>query len=111
MRDHLERVIFIDETSLKTNMTKAAGWAPSGARLIDHAPGGHWNTQTFIAAAARPDRCHGIIHGAMDKETFEVYVEGILAPTLRPGDVVVLDNLPVHRSGMCQPHLSHCWFN
>jgi len=113
MRDHLERLIFIDETSLKTNMTKAAGWAPSGARLIDHAPGGHWNTQTFIAGL-RHDRIDatGIINGAMDKETFELYVEGILAPTLRPGDVVVLDNLPAHRSAKAAATLKEigAWF-
>jgi len=99
MCDHLERLVFIDETSLKTNMTKAAGWAPEGARLIDHAPGGHWNTQTFIAGL-RHDKIDatGIISGPMDKEMFDLYVEGILAPTLRPGDVVILDNLPAHRS-------------
>ena len=50
MRNHLERLAFIDETSLKTNMLKTTGWAPVGQRLIDHTPFGHWNTQTFIAA-------------------------------------------------------------
>lgn len=113
MRDHLDRLVFIDETSLKTNMTKATGWAPVGDRLVDHAPAGRWNTQTFIAGLrplgrfafadrlpARHDRIDatGIINGAMDKDMFDLYVEGILAPTLRPGDVVILDNLPVHRS-------------
>jgi transposase len=113
MRNHLERLVFLDETSLKTNMTKAAGWAPSGARLIDHAPGGHWNTQTFIAGL-RHDRIDatGIINGAMDKEAFELYVEGILAPTLRPGDVVVLDNLPAPRSAEAAATLKEigAWF-
>ena len=99
MRDHLERLVFIDETSLKTNMIEAAGWAPEGTRLIDHTPGGHWNTQTFIAAL-RHDKIDatGIISGPMDKKMFDLYVEGILAPTLRSGDVVILDNLPAHRS-------------
>ena len=99
MRDHLERLVFIDETSLKTNMIKAAGWAPEGTRLIDHTPGGHWNTQTFIAAL-RHDKIDatGIISGPMDKKMFDLYVEGLLAPTLRSGDVVILDNLPAHRS-------------
>jgi len=88
MRDHLERLVFIDETSLKTNMTKAHGWAPVGDRLIDHAPAGRWNTQTFIAGL-RHDRIDatGIISGAMDKDMFDLWVEGILAPTLRAGDV------------------------
>jgi transposase len=99
MRDHLDRLVFIDETSLKTNMTKATGWAPVGDRLVEHAPAGRWNTQTFIAGL-RLDRIDatGIINGAMDKDMFDLYVEGILAPTLRPGDVVILDNLPGHRS-------------
>lgn len=113
MRDHLERLVFIDETALKTNMTKAAGWAPQGTRLIDHAPGGHWNTQTFIAGL-RHDRIDatGIISGPMDKEMFDLYVEGILAPTLRPGDVVILDNLPVHRSTVAANILKEigAWF-
>ena len=55
MRNLLPRIGFIDETSLTTNMAKTTGWRPKGARLIDHAPFGHWNTQTFIAAL-RHDR-------------------------------------------------------
>ena len=50
MANHLERLVFIDETSIKTNMVKTTGWAPRGQRLVDHAPFGHWRTQTFIAA-------------------------------------------------------------
>lgn len=86
-------------------MTKVSGWACVGDRLIDHAPAGRWNTQTFIAGlrplgrfayanrlSAMHDRIDatGIISGAMDKDLFDLYVEGILAPTLRPGDVVIL---------------------
>ena len=52
MAKMLERLVFIDETSLKTNLVKTTGWAPVGARLIDHAPFGHWQTQTFIAGLA-----------------------------------------------------------
>lgn len=55
MARHLERLAFIDETSLKTNMAKTTGWAPRGQRLVDHAPFGHWRTQTFIGAL-RHDR-------------------------------------------------------
>ena len=55
MRNMLTRLAFIDETSLKTNMAKTTGWSPCGARLIDHAPFGHWQTQTFITAL-RHDR-------------------------------------------------------
>ena len=80
-------------------MTKARGWAPFGDRLIDHVPAGRWTTQTFIAGL-RHDRIDatGVINGAMDREMFDLYVESILAPTLRAGDVVILDNLPAHKS-------------
>ncbi len=53
MANHLERLAFIDETSVKTNMAKTTGWAQRGQRLVDHAPFGHWRTQTFIAALRR----------------------------------------------------------
>ena len=99
MRSALTRLGFIDETSLKTNMAKTTGWSPKGARLVDHAPFGHWNTQTFIAAL-RHDRLDApwVIDGAMNRELFELYVETQLAPTLRPGDVIILDNLSSHKS-------------
>jgi len=99
MRNHLEKLAFIDETSLKTNMIKTSGWAPVGQRLIDHAPFGHWNTQTFIAAL-RYDRLDApwVIKGAMNRDLFNAYVETQLAPTLRRGDVVILDNLSSHKS-------------
>lgn len=106
MANFLHRLAFIDETSLKTNMIKLTGWAPSGARLIDHAPFGHWNTQTFIAAL-RHDRLDApwVIKGAMDREAFDLYIETQLAPTLAPGDVVILDNLNVHKSAASQETL------
>ena len=113
MRNHLERLIFIDETSLKTNMTKTCGWTQLGDRLIEHTPARRWNTQTFIAGL-RHDRIDatGVMHGAMDREMFELYVEGILAPTLREGDVVILDNLPAHKSAVAQKILKDigAWF-
>ena len=54
MRNMLTRLAFIDETSLKTNMAKTTGWSACGARLVDHAPFGHWKTQTFLAAHRSP---------------------------------------------------------
>ena len=82
----LERLVFIDETSLKTNLVKTTGWAPVGKRLVDHAPSGHWHTQTFIAGLG----CDGnvapwLLDGAMNRDSFETYVEHVLAPALRPG--------------------------
>ena len=99
MRNMLTRLAFIDETSLKTNMAKTTGWAERGTRLVDHAPFGHWHTQTFIAAL-RHDRLDApwVIDGAMNREFFDLYVETQLAPTLHKGDVVILDNLATHRS-------------
>lgn len=99
MARHLERLAFINETSVKTNMAKATGWAPCGQRLVDHAPFGHWRTQTFVAAL-RHDRLDApwVIDGAMNAEMFALYIETQLAPTLRPGDVVILDNLSSHKN-------------
>jgi hypothetical protein len=95
----LDRLVFIDETSLKTNMVKTTGWAPVGDRLVDHAPFGRWRTQTFIVAL-RHDRIDApwVIDGAINREIFDRYVETQLVPTLRRGDVVILDNLSSHKS-------------
>lgn len=99
MRRMPGRLVFVDETSVKTNMTPLRGRAPLGERLIADAPFGKWHTQTFIAGL----RCGGliapwIIEGAMDGEAFDAYVSTQLAPVLSPGDVVILDNLNVHKS-------------
>lgn len=99
MRNMLERHAFIDETGLKTNLVKTTGWSPRGERLTDHAPFGHWHSQTFVAAL-RCDRLDApwVIPGAMNRRLFETYVETQLAPTLNPGEVVILDNLSSHKS-------------
>jgi hypothetical protein len=103
MANHLERLAFIDETSVKSNMAKTTGWAPRGQRLVDHAPFGHWRTKTFVAAL-RHDRMDApwVIDGAMNAEMFDRYVTTQLVPTLRQGDVVILDNLSSHKSS-CRP--------
>lgn len=110
MRNMLTRLGFIDETSLKTNMAKTTGWAPKGARLIDHAPFGHWNTQTFVAAL-RYDRLDApwVIGGAMNREFFDLYVETQLAPTLQRGDVIILDNLAAHKSPNAAKVMKAVW--
>ena len=88
MANHPERLAFIDETSMKTNMIKTTGWAPRGQRLVDHAPFGHWRTQTFVGAL-RHDRMDApwVIDGAMNGEMFDLYVTTQLVLTLRKGDV------------------------
>ncbi len=93
------RLVFVDETSIKTNMCRLRGRSPRGERLKADAPFGKWQTQTFIAGL----RCDGlvapwVVGGAMDGAAFATYVETQLAPTLNPGDVVLLDNLNVHKS-------------
>lgn len=99
MRAEPARLIFVDETSVKTNMCRLRGRARRGERLKGQAPFGKWETQTFIAGL----RCNQLIapflvEGAMDGEAFDVYIETQLAPQLNKGDVVILDNLNVHKS-------------
>ena len=95
----LERQVFIDETSLKANLVKTTGWAPVGVRLIDHAPFGHWHTQTFVAGLG----CDGLVapwvlDGPMNRDSFDAYVAHALAPALKPGQIVIADNLSSHKS-------------
>jgi transposase len=91
------RLVFIDETWIKTNMAPLRGWGPSGQRLIAAAPFGHWKTMTFIAAL-RHDRISApwVIDSPINGELFTLYVEKVLAPTLAPGEIVILDNLGSH---------------
>jgi transposase len=99
MRKALERLVFIDETWLKTNLVKTTGWAPVGQRLIDHAPFGHWNTQTFIAALRHDGlTAPWVFKGAINRDLFNAYIETQLVPTLKRRDLVILDNLSSHKS-------------
>ena len=93
-----DRLVFIDETWTKTNMTPLRGWAPRGARLKAKAPFGRWQTMTFIAAL-RCDRIDApcLFDGPINGEAFLAYVQTFLVPTLKPGDVVIMDNLGSHR--------------
>jgi transposase len=92
-------LVFIDETWAKTNMASLRGWAPKGDRLKAKAPYGHWNTMTFLAAL-RNNRIDApwLIDGPINGERFLLYVEAILVPTLRPADIVIMDNLGSHKS-------------
>ena len=93
-----ERLVFIDETSTKTNMEPLRGWSPLGARLVAKVPNSHWKTSTFIAAL-RCDRIEApwLLDGPVNAAAFKTYVEKVLAPTLRPGDLVIMDNLSSHK--------------
>ena len=79
-------------------MTRLGGWAPKGKRLVDKVPHGHWTTATFLAAL-RNDRIEApcLFDGPINGERFRAYVEQFLIPTLKPGDVVILDNLGSHK--------------
>jgi transposase len=92
------RLIFIDETWAKTNMTRLYGRSPVGERLVGKAPHGHWKTTTLIAALGiGGPRCATLADGAIDADLFEAFVAQVLAPQLLPGDVVVMDNLSSHK--------------
>ena len=108
-----ERLVFIDETGTTTKMTRLRGRSRRGQRLRMKAPFGHWGTQTFIAAL-RHDGLSApwVIDAPMNRHLFEVYVETQLAPTLKPGDIVVLDNLPAHKSEKARAILKQrrAWF-
>jgi transposase len=93
------RLVFIDESWTKTNMAPLRGWAPCGERLKAKVPHRRWKTMTFLAAL-RHDRMEApwLIDGPINGERFRFYVEKVLLPTLRPGDIVVMDNLGSHKS-------------
>jgi putative transposase len=93
------RLVFIDETWTKTNMAPLHGWNPRGQRLMAKVPHGRWTTMTFLAAL-RHDRLEApwLIDGPINGQSFRLYIDKVLIPTLRPGDIVVMDNLGSHRS-------------
>lgn len=103
------RLVFIDETWTKTNMARRYGRCRRGARLIGRVPHGHWTTTTFVAAL----RHNGItapfvIDRPMNGAIFRAYVGQVLAPTLKPGDIVILDNLGSHKSAEARRLVETC---
>ncbi|WP_099513636.1 IS630 family transposase [Microvirga ossetica] len=113
MRQQPYRLVFLDETYVNTKMTRLRGRSCRGQRLRAAAPFGHWKTHTFLAAL----RCHElsapwIIDGPITRSAFDIYIETQLAPTLVKGDVVILDNLAVHKSARAAECLKQrgAWF-
>ena len=91
-------LVFIDETSVNTTMTRLFGRAPRGERVIGHVPFSAWKTVTFVAALRHDGMTAPMmIRGAMNGEAFLAYVDQCLVPTLKRGDIVVMDNVSVHR--------------
>jgi transposase len=99
-------LIFIDETWAKTNMTRLRGRAPRGERLWAKVPHGHWKTTTLIGAlGVEGIRCATVVDGAVNADLFEAFVTQVLVPELRPGDVVVMDNLSSHKRESIRDHI------
>ena len=94
------RLILIDETWAKTNMTRLRGRSLRGQRLVEKTPHGHWKTTTLIAAlGVEGMRCSTVVDGAVNGDVFEAFIEQVLGPQLKEGDVVVMDNLSSHKRG------------
>ena len=92
------RLIFLDETWATTNMARTLGRAPRGTRLIAPVPHGHWHTATFLRGLRHDGLVAPLVlDGAINGEAFLAYIEQILCPTPRPGDIVIRDNLPSHK--------------
>jgi len=109
------KLIFIDETWAKTNMTRRRGRAPIGQRLIEKTPHGHWKTTTLIAALdCRGIRCATTVDGAVNGDVFASYIQQVLLPTLEPDEIVVMDNLSSHKSVQVRQLIhsvgAHLWF-
>lgn len=114
MRTEPHRLVFIDETAVKTNLTRLRGRAPVGERLYGNAPFGKWGTQTFIAGLTQNALiAPWVINGAMNGPAFDTYIETQLAPAIDPGTVVILDNLSTHKSPRAAQALRQrgCWFH
>jgi transposase len=95
-----DRFVFLDEVGAHTALTRLYGRAPRGQRLYDAVPLAAWQMTTLIAAIRRTGVVAPLLFtGATDETAFRTYVEQVLVPVLRPGDIVVLDNLPAHRAG------------
>jgi transposase len=94
-----KRLVFLDESGLKTNMTRLYGRARGGERCLDSAPCGHWETVTILSSIRLDGSTENLVfEGAIDRKMFDAYIKEILSPTLCPGDVVVMDNLNAHKS-------------
>lgn len=113
MRRQPERLVFIDETSVKTNLTRLRRRALRSQRLRMDAPFGRWGTQTFIAGlTSRGLIAPWVIKGAMDGDAFAAYIRDVLVAELKPGTVVIMDNLATHRKVEAAKAIraAKCWF-
>lgn len=97
------RLVFIDETGAKTNMTRLYARARTNMRATDHAPHGHWNTTTLVAGICQSGAIAPMtLDGPMDTEAFVAYVQHCLIPALPNNAIVIMDNLSAHKSPVIQ---------
>ena len=93
------RLVFLDETGLNTKMARLRGWSPRGERCKGPVPFGSWNTTTFIGAMRLDGEIvPGMVEGPVNGGILTAYITEFLAPTLRPGDIVIMDNLSTHKT-------------
>lgn len=103
-----DSLVFIDETGLNTKMTRLYGRARGGQRCVGVVPHGHWRTSTFICGLRRQEiAAPFVVDRPMNADIFQVYIERVLGPELRPGDVVVMDNLAAHKRPSVQSALEN----
>ena len=94
-----ERLVFLDETGVKTNLTKLRGWTQIGHRFVEAIPGGNWDTCSLVQAIALDGtRATRVLDGPLNGESFVGFCEWLLAPSLHLGDLVVMDHLSCHKS-------------
>ena len=105
----MNRIVCIDESSAKTNMTRIYGRAPVGQRCHDSAPDSRWKTTTMLSSLRADGHTECIVYeGGTTRALFETYVAEILCPILRPGDVVIMDNLSSHKSPSITEKINKC---
>ena len=105
----MHRIVCIDESAAKTNMIRIYGRAPVGQRCYDHAPDSRWKTTTMLSSLRSDGHTECVIYeGGTTRILFETYVTEILCPTLRPGDVVIMDNLSSHKSQQITEKINNC---
>jgi transposase len=93
-----ENLVFIDESGVRTNLTRRYGRAPKGERVREAVPHGHWKVLTILGALTTEGITASMtVEAATDTEVFLTFVQQVLAPALRPGQIVILDNLPAHQ--------------
>ena len=104
-----ERLVFLDESSAKTNMTRLRGRSRDGSRCHAKAPCGHWKALTMLSSIRLDGSTECIVvNGAIDKVMFSEYIAQMLCPTLRPNDIVIMDNLSAHKSPDVAKHIRKC---